>query len=372
MTVAPPGEAKSSIASATSTEVSPADAPVPVARSWTKMLLALAAFVILPGQIPIVPFERTMVLFVPALAACTLVGWWAGGRATLAILWVAAATFVAVWPPAAMGAFENLGRGWALLLAGAFGMVCLLSDRRPFFSRGLVAVGLTLGLAFVMGLGGSVSLAQASSAVGSEFAKRNGETMALFNDMITKHPDQWKQLAATMPSIGDARSTVQTMLDEFSAAGVAAFPALLALESLAALALAWAAYHRLARIRLGSPLAPLREFRFSDQLIWGLIVGLVILLLPTLSTWRGAGLNLVVFFGVLYLIRGLGVLAWFMAPRAFNIMLIVGFAMLCLPPLNVVAAMGLLVLSVAAVGLGLADTWADWRSRAVPTPTATR
>jgi hypothetical protein len=336
------------------------------------LLLALAAFVILPLQLPIVPFERTIVLYVTALAACTLVGWWAGGRVTLALVWVTTATCLAVWPQAAMGAFENLSRGWALLLAGAFGLVCLLSERRPFFSRGLGAVGVTLSLALAMGLAGSVSVSQATSTIGSEFARRNGETMAAFNEEITKHPDQWKQITSAMPAMGDARATVQTMLDEFSQAGVSAFPALLSLESLAALALAWATYHRLARIRLGPPLSPLRDFRFNDQLVWGLIVGLVILLLPTLSAWRGAGLNLVVFFGVLYLIRGLGVLAWFMAPRALSIGLLLGFIMLCLPFVNVIAAMGLLVLGIAAVGLGLADTWADWRARAVPTQTATR
>ena len=41
----------------------------------------------------------------------------------------------------------------------------------------------------------------------------------------------------------------------------------------------------------------------------------------------------------------------------------VGFAMLLWPVLNAVAALGFLLLGIAAFGLGLGDTWADWRSR---------
>jgi hypothetical protein len=132
---------------------------------------------------------------------------------------------------------------------------------------------------------------------------------------------------------------------------------LLALESLAALALAWATYHRLGRTRLGAPLQPLREFRFNDQLVWGLIVGLTTILVPTLSTLRGFGQNLLVFFGTLYAVRGLGVLSWFMAPGTLA------------PVLQVFAALAFLFLAVAAIALGLGDTWADWRGRAArPTP----
>ena len=136
------------------------------------------------------------------------------------------------------------------------------------------------------------------------------------------------------------------------------------MQSLAALALAWATYHRLGRARLGAPLRPLKEFRFNDQLVWGLIVGLTIMLLPTLKALHGAGKNLLVFFATLYAVRGFAVLAWFMAPGALGVTLTVGFVMLLLPILGVFAALALMMLGVAALALGLGDTWADWRSRA--------
>jgi len=149
---------------------------------------------------------------------------------------------------------------------------------------------------------------------------------------------------------------LERQLQTLSNAGVEVFPALLALESLAALALAWAAYHRLGRTRLGAPLAPFREFRFNDQLVWGLIVGLTVVFLPTLAGLRAAGSNLLVFFGALYALRGLGVLAWFLAPGPLASALAVGAVMLFWP-----------ILLVAALGLGLGDTWADWRRRPRPT-----
>jgi len=136
---------------------------------------------------------------------------------------------------------------------------------------------------------------------------------------------------------------------------------------LAALALAWATYHRFSRTRLGAPLRPLREFRFNDQLVWGLIVGLTIMLLPTLTALSGVGKNLLVFFGALYALRGLGVLSWFMAPGSLGVTLGIGFVVLAVPLLGAFVALGFVMLGIAALALGLGDTWADWRSRARPT-----
>jgi len=317
------------------------------------------------------PLEQTMTLFVPAVAACALVGWWAGGRAFLAIAWGAIAVLVAA--PSGTGGgnpdpFYNLVRGWSLLLAGAFGLVCLLGTRRPLFSRALIALGVTLGLAMIMSLIGPVTLAQASAFVAGEFARRNRETMDIMNQFIAGHAKEWAQLTASVPQLAQLPAETQTELGLLSKGGLAVFPALLALQSIAAIALAWATYHRLGRARLGPPLKPLREFRFNDQLVWGLIVGLTIMLLPTLSAISGAGRNLLVFFGALYAVRGLGVLSWFTKPGRLRAVAIVGFVLLFAPVLNAFVVLGFLMLGVAALALGLGDTWADWRGRARSTP----
>jgi len=342
-------------------------APAPTERGWGKLLLAITAFIFVP-MIPqmraFLPIEQTMLLFVPAVAACALVGWWAGGRAFIAVAWVSIAVLLTLEGENPPSAFYNLARGWSLLLAGAFGLVCLFGARRPVFSRALTALAITLGCAIVMSLLGPVTPSVAAKTVEAEFGRRNAESMTTLNDFISSHPKEWQDLSSRLPQVKTLPDETGKQLKQFSGAGLAIFPALLALESLAALALGWATYHRLGRTRLGLPLGRLREFRFNDQFIWGLITGLTIVLLPTLTTLTGIGRNLLVFFGALYAVRGLGVLSWFMAPGALAATLAIGFVMLFLPFLSAVAVLAFMALAVAAIGLGLGDTWADWRSRA--------
>jgi hypothetical protein len=342
----------------------------PTEQGWGKLLLALVAFMVLP-KIPqisaLLPVEQTMVLFVPALAACALVGWWAGGRAFLALAWVAIAVLMSVRTSGTVDPFYNLARGWSLLLAGSFGLVCLFNTTRPLFARALVALGVTLLLALIMSMLGPVTMSQATTTVGQELGQRNHEFLTTLDSVIKANPKDWEELTAKVPRLNQFPQETAETLGRISGAGVVIFPALLSLESLAALALAWATYHRFSRARLGPPLKALREFRFNDQLVWGLIVGLVIMLLPTLSTLSGVGKNLLVFFGALYALRGLGVLSWFMAPRSLGLMLGVGLVVLAVPILGAVVALGFVMLGIAALALGLGDTWADWRSRARPT-----
>jgi hypothetical protein len=347
-------------------------APGPGERGWGKLILAVLAFLLVPA-IPqfraFIPIDETMLLFVPALAACTLVGWWAGGRFLLAFAWVGLAALVALQTPRAQDVFSNLARGWSLVLAGSFGLVCLFGARRPFFPRALLSLTIALGLALMMSALGPVSGAHMNRAVADELARRNTEVMGTVNTFIGQYSKEWNELVAKQPRIGELPAETEKQLTDLSSMGRTLYPSLLALQSLAALALAWAMYHRLSRSRLGPPLGMLRDFRFNDQLVWGLIVGLTFVFLPTLASVRVVGRNLLVFFGALYALRGLGVLSWFMAPGALTITATVGFAMFLLPVLNAIAALGFILLAIAAFGLGLGDTWADWRSRARSTPT---
>lgn len=354
--------------SGTATPSVAAPSPAPSERGWVKLILALVAFIALPRMVPqvgaILPIDQPVLLLVPALAACALVGWWAGGRAFLALAWVAIAVLLAARQSGTPDPFNNLARGWSLLLAGSFGLVCLFSMRRPLFARSMIALGVTLSLALVMSLLGPVTMSQATKTIGDEFGRRNHEAIRLLDSAVASNPDL-QQAIAKVPMLANYHGEDLTVI---SGAGVIVFPAVLALESLAALALAWATYHRFSRARLGAPLKPLREFRFNDQLVWGLIVGLTIMLLPTLTALSGVGKNLLVFFGALYALRGLGVLSWFMAPGALAVTVGVGLLTLIVPVINVVAALGFVMLGIAAMALGLGDTWADWRGRARTTP----
>ena len=339
--------------------------PAPSERGWGTLLLALAAFLFIPWMPPLralLPVEETLLLLLPALAACCLVGWWAGGRFVLAFIWVGLAGW-ALAQPAIPGSFYNLVRGWSLLLAGAFGLICLFGAQRPFFSRALSTLSLAMAIVLVMSARGPLTPSRASDAVTVEFARRNAESMSMLRAFIKDHPD----VMQAMPQVGSLPEAFEQQLKLVAQTGVGLFPSLLLLESLVALALAWATFHRLSRTRLGAPLGPLKDFRFNDQLVWGLIAGLAIVFVPALSFLGGTGQNLLVFFGALYAIRGFGVLSWFLAPGALAAALFVGFAMLWWPVLNAVAVLGFVFLALAAFGLGLGDTWADWRRRARPT-----
>jgi hypothetical protein len=331
--------------------------PAPRERGWRRLLPALLLFLFVP-VVPLlrvfVPIEQTFVLLTPALAACTLVGWWAGGRLTLALIWVAMAVWMLTVRTPGQPAYDALARGWAVLLAASFGLVCLLGARRPFFSRALTATGIALGVALLLRAFATADAPSLQATMETEFARRVDASFAEWNSMANTR--EWRDFARRNPELVAISDQAERQLRAMPAVTARVFPALLGLESLAALALAWSLYHRVSRARIGLPLAPLREFRFNDQLIWGLIVGITLAVLPTLDALRDVGINLLVFFGALYALRGFGVLTWFLAPGRLVTALLIGLAILAWP-----------LLGVFALGLGLGDTWLDWRSRARPT-----
>lgn len=351
----------------------------PREQGWARLLLALAAFLFLPA-IPVLgatlPVTDSFLLLVPAFAACSLVGWWAGGRAALALVWVPLAIFTLVVRMDAAGSYGVLLRAWAVVLAGAFGLLALLDIRRPFFPRALGAVAMTLvaGLTISTALRSPVGRVQ--RIVAQQMERRNAGTIGQLRQLSREQPDIWATVTAQYPNGQAPIDEVEDALGRVTRATSPVFVSLLALQSMAALALAWALYHRLGRARLGPPLASLGEFRFNDQLVWGLIVGLAILLLPSIAPGRGSGfrtlrtlgLNLMVFFLSLYALRGFGVLSWMLSSRTLSIVVAVALVLVLVPVTAGIALPGLLSLVTAAGLLGLGDTWFDWRRRARLTP----
>jgi hypothetical protein len=302
----------------------------------------------------LVPIEHTMLLLVPALAACTVVGWWAGGRLVLAVAWIAIAGWMLATPVGGAGGYDSLARGWSVLLAASFGVVGLARAGRPFFSRALAACGITLALALLVLLFTAGSVGHLQDTMEAEFSRRVAQAIARW-ESLSRTPE-WTEFARANPGAAQIAGQGQNQLRALPTVASLLVPALLLLESMAALGLAWGLYHRIARARLGPPMAQLREFRFNDQLVWGLIVGITVVAVPTLSPLRPVGVNFLLFFGVLYALRGLGVLTWFLAPGRLMTVVMIGFALFMWP-----------LLSVFALGIGLGDTWIDWRSRPRPT-----
>jgi uncharacterized protein YybS (DUF2232 family) len=319
------------------------------------VLAAFFALAILP-TIPqirlLTPVDQILLIVAPAMAACAVAAWWRGGRSTFALVWLVLATWIIAGPVTAGGPFATLARGWCVTLAASFGLTHVIMPRHRFLARALATLATTtlissLVLAFTGGFD------QLNATIVSEIDRR----LTLSIDMVTRamQSPQWQRLAEGSPAFARLAADSPQQLQQFANTGRTIYVSVLAIESLAALAVTWALFHRVSRARIGSPLAPLREFRFSDQLIWGLVTSIVLLVLPTFSAVRALGLNLLIFFGVLYALRGLGVLAWYFAAHR------VGFALVM-----VVAVLALPLTSLFSLGVGLGDTWLDWRARPRP------
>lgn len=324
------------------------------AGSWRQTGFALAAYLLLP-VVPvfrsIIPIDQTLLLLVPVIAVCTLLGWRLGGRAALAVIWGLVACWMLTQPAGVAGTpYDGLARGWTLLLAASFGLVNLWSATLPFFVRGLTSVGLAAAAAFVLAAASPGGMGRVQRAAGAELARRSTQSIAALRQV--SETGRWKEWAEKSPGIDEIAEQSEVQLRAVPEHSAVLLPALLALESLAALALGWSVYHRLSTQAIGPRLAPLREFRFNDQLVWGLAVGATLFLLPPFADGKNAGLNLLLFFGGLYLLRGLGVMAWMSRGRVVFIV-VVTLALLAWP-----------LLGALALALGLGDTWLDWRRRA--------
>lgn len=344
---------------------------ITAAPVWPPALALLAAAVRL-----LLPVEQFALLVLIAIAACATVGWLSGGRILQAVLWLAAAGYVLWRVPLPLAGYGAFLRGWALTLGAAFGLVSLASPLRPLLSRALAAVALagavTVASLSLRAAGAAGTFEAAGRMFAGEYQHRLAESLGSWHQRTTS--EVWQIVTSRFPRALEQAGHVESLLvavtdpNPASAAMetpqpgalVSIVPALLALESILALALGWAAYHRLARTRIGPPIGALRDLRFNDQWVWGLIVGITALLLPTLAEWQVAGINLLGFFGALYALRGASVLTWWIPDRvALWSLPVLLLLVLVLGPVWV-----LMVLLSVTFTLGLGDTWRDFRSGA--------
>jgi hypothetical protein len=134
---------------------------------------------------------------------------------------------------------------------------------------------------------------------------------------------------------------------------VLVFPAMMAIASLAALGAGWWLYRRLAAADR-QPLRPLREFRFSDHLVWLLVIGATLLvILPANAIAHRTGWNLVTFMVALYALRGLAVFVVIGGTPGVFGMLVGAVLFVVLYPLVL----------AATILVGLSDTWLDIRAK---------
>jgi hypothetical protein len=167
-------------------------------QSWRPLAWGLAVFFLLPwvplGDV-IFPIQQTLLLFVAALSACALIGWKSGSRAALAVIWLALAIWMLLEPAGPPGtAYDQMARGWAILLAASFGVVSLLGSTTAFFVRGLSTVGIALAVAFTIALSSSSGIARIQHSGGEDLMRRAAASLNQFQQKWDT--DQWKSLTA--------------------------------------------------------------------------------------------------------------------------------------------------------------------------------
>jgi hypothetical protein len=266
------------------------------------------------------------------------------------VVYAAALALLVFWLSAGPAdGFGQLERAWVVLLTGGLAVV---------LASGITSGFVTSALAAVAGAGGAAAilLAVTGRSWGQVvwLAERHYGSQARL--LVGRLADLAAVGGAGAPGGSDLVATLEgsVMLGVRLVSGL--FPGLVLLQSLAALALAWALYHRIAQQPRGEPLGRLAAFRFNDHLIWGVALSLLVLVLPRLGWVNALGGNLLVFFSGLYVVRGLAVLTAVAVAGGIGgplVTLVVVFVTVFLMP----------VAALAALALGLTDTLVDWRRR---------
>lgn len=229
------------------------------------------------------------------------------------------------------------GRGWVLLVAAWFLVTVLAWPRATFLDRAVAAVAAAAASAAALlrlAPGGWNSI---DWAVRNTLWSGARDVVAVGGGMFGGRP-WWPQATE--------------MVYRFAELQALLFPALLALASLAGLAAAWFVYRRLA-CGESRPLRALREFRFRDELVWLLVVGIALIVAPVGGAAERTGANLAAFMGALYALRGLGVVLSLAGAPGVPGVLLGTLAVLFFYPL----------VMAAAFLVGLTDTWLDLRGR---------
>ena len=249
-------------------------------------------------------------------------------------------------------AFGRIESAWVCLLAG--GVAIMLGTRAQeksgsLVSTGLWAVGIAAAAGIVLVAVTPFSWAELAWLASRHYGMQARTLLEVMTQQLQDAPSGPEMLQATDATLSQMVELVTRLL-----------PALILLQSVAALAAAWALYRWLVRHPEGDPLPRLREFRFSDQLIWGVVLALIALVFPGARSLHQLGGNLAAFFGGLYVVRGLGVVAALAAAAGVGgpfVALLASFVTIILMPL----------VMFGALALGVTDTWVDWRKLATKT-----
>jgi hypothetical protein len=228
-------------------------------------------------------------------------------------------------------------RGWGILLGGSFVALTLVAPERSVTNRALGALALAGAWA-----SGVLALTRGWGVLEGAVARRieagTAATLSLVESL------GGGEGGGAFAEAAQATGSLQLLL----------FPAQAAVASLLALAGAWWLHVRITEGRTDG-VGPLAGFRFPDEMVWVLILGIALILgFGWEEGWGRAGANLVAFAGALFALRGAAVLLHLSGG--------VGWMGGLLLAVGLVLAAPVVVAGASVVGLG--DAWMDFRSRA--------
>lgn len=222
-------------------------------------------------------------------------------------------------------------RGWALSIAGGFVVAQMLKPVHRIFTKSLISVLFAIATVMIVGWVKPDILIDVDWLIGGKF----------------------DQILAMFDLEGQTGAGVAEAMREVMRVAKVIYPAMLILASVAALGCASYAVGRLAGVE--APLGSMRKFSFNDYLVWVLVLGLILLVLPSGVWAERTGGNMVTVMGGLYVFRGAAVLlciGTFLTNSGWLFALWIITALLLYP----------FTIGTAFL-MGLSDTWLDFRAR---------
>src|SRR5438105_15679247 len=197
-------------------------------QSWWPLFWGLVGLLIcpfLPFFVAIFPIQQTLLLVVPIVAACSIVGWRLGARAALAVIWIAFSVWMLLQPAGKPGTqYDQMARGWAVLLAASFGLVSLWGTAAPFFSRALAAVAFATGVGFLIALSSPSGIARFEHAAGEEVTRDVSTTIEKTHEGWDT--PQWRSLQQRVPSLDSWNDESESVMREIPSYSATLLPAL--------------------------------------------------------------------------------------------------------------------------------------------------
>jgi len=159
----------------------------------------------------------------------------------------------------------------------------------------------------------------------------------------------------TMRSIVEVAPNAFTIYEPIVRFVSLTWPGMLALQTLAGLALAWQMHLRLAS---AAPLTRFKDFRMGDGWVWGIVAWLGVLILPVSNALHVAGTNVGLVASALYVLRGAAIVVTF--AEAFGVSAV---ALVIAAGAAAALAVPLLFVVPGLCTLGITDTWYQYRRR---------